>query len=153
MSEKFKDVYLVVTHYQRPAPGEHTHIKDWKKTGKWQVFEEATVTDSLKTKLSASASVIINVTKSKVEKNRFGAEPNSDDKTVFINYMQKFSEHVVKFYAKFRPEILNEMIEQKKQAELNKKIKDMGDEQSKVAEETKITNVEEVPVETVQEAT
>jgi hypothetical protein len=138
VSEKdFRDIYLVVTHYQRPAPGEKTHLKDWKKNGKWQVFEEATVTDNLKDKLTSSASVVINVTKSKVEKNRFRNEEKGDDMSIFISYMQKFQEHIVKFYIKFRPEILDELIAQKKQEELNKKIKEMGEEQTKITEAKK----------------
>lgn len=137
-SEKnFRDVYLVITHYQRPAPGERTHLKDWKKTGKWQVFEEATVTDSLKDNLSSSASVIINVTKSVVEKNRLRDQLDGDDKSIFISYMQKFSQHVVKFYVQFRPGILEEMVKLKDQETLNKKIKEIGEEQAKITEATK----------------
>lgn len=142
--KNFRDVYLVVTHYQRPAPGERTHLKDWKKTGKWQVFEEATVTDSLKDNLSSGASVIINVTKSVVEKNRLRDQPEGDDKSIFIAYMQKFSQHVVKFYVQFRPGILEEMVKLKDQETLNKKIKEMGEEQAKITEATK---AEEVVVE------
>lgn len=155
VSEKdFRDVYLVVNHYQKPAPGERTHLKDWKKTGKWQVFEEAIVTDRLKDNLTSTASIIINVTKAKVDKNRFREEPNGDDKTIYVSYMQKFQEHVVKFYVQFRPEILDEMIQLKKQEELNKKVKEIGDKQTEATEAMKVEeNQKENVVETISEIT
>jgi len=113
MTEKFKDIYLVIKHTQVPAKGEKTHMKDWKKTGKWNVYEDVRVTDNLKNKIVSEASIIINVTQSKVEKNRFVNEKNGDDKSIYLSYVQKYQESIVKFYVQFRPQILDELLAQK----------------------------------------
>jgi hypothetical protein len=146
---KFRDIYLVVRHTQVPAKGEKTHTKDWKKTGKWNVFEDVVVTDSLKNKLVNDASIMINVTKSKVEKNRFREEPNGDDKSIYLSYMQKYQESIVKFYVKFRPQILDEMLEQKNKKEITLENNEVKLETSASAETKIETTAEPLVAETL----
>ena len=119
MSEKSKDVYLVLNHYFLPAKGSKTHIKDWSnpKTGhgKWIANEQAVVTDNLKTKLRCEASIIINVTKAKMEKFRDG---NLDDAEAFVKIIEKYFDNIVKFYAMKRPELLDEIANLKPKEEV-----------------------------------
>jgi len=121
MTDQYRDILLVIKHTQVPAKGEKTHMKDWKKTGKWMLYEEATVTDSIKKKLEQEASVIINVDKMKVEKNRFRDQPNNDDKTIYLSYMQKYQENIAQFFAKYRPEVLAALVRERAKQESIKK--------------------------------
>ena len=120
MSEKFKDVFLVIKHSFIPAKGSKTHIKGWAdpkgNNGRWQVLEQAIVTDSMKSKLSSEASIIINVTQAKIEKFRNGSK---DDNDVFVKLVEKYFDDISKFYAVYRPEILNELLEQKQKTLVN----------------------------------
>jgi len=131
MSDESKDIFLVIKHTQVPAKGEKTHMKDWKKTGKWETYEEATVTDSPKKNLIAEASVIINVSKSRIEKNR---NPQTDDaavKNMLLSLVQKYQENLAQFYARYRPETLAALVRDKaaeKSQQLAKEAKEISSE-------------------------
>jgi hypothetical protein len=105
-----KDILLIIKHTQVPAKGEKTHTKEWGKSAKWDIYEEATVTDSPKKWLVSEASVIINVSKMKIEKNRNTQLDAAAVKELYVNCMTKYQENIVQFYVKYRPEVLNEMV-------------------------------------------
>jgi hypothetical protein len=131
-----KDIFLVVQHSQVPAKGEHTEVKDWGKTGKWTTYENVVVTDNLKSRLKDGATVIINVSQSKVTKNRNG----EDEKALYLHFMQKYQKEIGQFIVKYRQEMLNEM------------IKNQAIEQSiKLGEDAKAAETAETPVEVAQE--
>lgn len=111
-TEKTKDIFLVIKHTQRVSKGQHTEMKDWKKNGGvWDTYEEAIVTDDLKTRLKSEATYIINVSKMKIEKNRHANDMSEDDvKKLYVGYMTKYQENIGQFYVRFRPQILEEMI-------------------------------------------
>lgn len=104
MTNANKPIYLVITHTERPAKGEKTHLKNWGKTGRWETFETAIVTDSLKTRVAAEATVIINVNNGKIEKSRL---TTPSDK-LFVEYVDRYSKNIAQFIAKYYPEILEE---------------------------------------------
>lgn len=130
-TEKSKDIYLVIKHTQVPSKKEQTHMKDWKKTGKWDTYEEVTVTDGLKKLQINEATVIINVSQMKFEKNRNAANMSEEDiKKLYVAYMQKYQENIAQFYVRFRPQLLEEMVKERakqesiKKAEEDKQIKE-----------------------------
>ena len=113
MSNIERDIFLVIKHTQKPSKGQHTEMKDWKKTGKWDTFEEATVTDSPKKLLISEASVIINVSKSKLTKNRNSELTEAQVKDMYLALLQRYQDNIAQFYVKYRPEILNAMVLEK----------------------------------------
>ena len=114
MTEKYKDVYLVIKHTFHPAKGSKTHIKGWADpkggNGRWQVMEHHTVTDSLKSNKVSEASIIINVTQAKIEKFRDGSK---DDNAVLVQLVEKYFDDIARFYAVYRPNILRDIVDQK----------------------------------------
>lgn len=113
MTNSDKDIFLVIKHTQKPSKGQPTHIKDWKKTGRWDTFEEATVTDSPKKLLVSEASVIINISKSKLTKNRNAQLTEAEVRDMYLALVQKYQENIAQFYVRYRPELLNAMVMEK----------------------------------------
>jgi hypothetical protein len=100
-----KDIYLVVTITKTPAKGEKTFVKDWAKTGKWEVFEIPEITDSLQRRHMENASVIINVTSNKIVKNN---TPGDND-SLYAVLVERYSKNIAQFIAMYYPEIVEEM--------------------------------------------
>jgi len=117
MTDSDKDVFLIIKHTQKPSKGQPTHMKDWKKTGKWDTFEEATITDSPKKLLVSEASVIINISKSRLEKNRNSQLDEKAVKDMYLGLIQKYHENIAQFYARYRPEMLNALVLEKAKQE------------------------------------
>ena len=69
MPKKEKDVYVVL---------QHNYIKSKEHQDKWEVHEVCNIVDSLKTRLTASATCILNITKKTVVKNRAGGSSDED---------------------------------------------------------------------------
>ena len=99
-----KNIYLVITQSKVPVKGSNTHVKDWAKTGSWQVFEIPIVTDNLKKRYWTEANIIINVTESKIEKNNTPA--SNDD--LYAKVVERYSKHIAQFIARYYPEIIEE---------------------------------------------
>ena len=136
MTDSDKDVFLIIKHTQKPSKGQPTNMKDWKKTGKWDTFEEATITDSPKKLLVSEASVIINISKSRLEKNRNSQLDEKAVKDMYLGLIQKYHENIAQFYARYRPEMLNALVLEKakqesmrlaKEAETKDSTKQVGD--------------------------
>tara|TARA_B100000929_G_C15330981_1_gene360644 strand:+ start:156 stop:434 length:279 start_codon:yes stop_codon:yes gene_type:complete len=69
MAKKEKDVFVVL---------EHAYIKSKEHKDKWEVREVCNVVDNLKTRLTTSATCIINITQKTVVKNRAGGNTDED---------------------------------------------------------------------------
>lgn len=96
---KTKPIFMLINHIYQPV------IVDNKK--QFKVVEQVTLTDSPKLKQICSAVYIINIENLQVTKARY--EQLSQD--TILQYIEKYSKEIAQFYAVYRPEIIQEMIE------------------------------------------
>lgn len=84
--------FLIITRHAKPSAGERTETKDWLETGKWQVEENVIIVDRVTDKHLQSATVIIDILKRSIVKNRFTENEQSE---VINHYLKEYSNHVV----------------------------------------------------------
>lgn len=77
MAKKGKDVFVVL---------QHNYVKSKQHEDKWEVHEICNIVDNLKTRLTSSATCIINITQKSVVKNRAGGSTDEDYHNL-INYL------------------------------------------------------------------
>ncbi len=62
--------YIVVTHSQRPAPGQRTETKNWGKNALWETVEEVEFVSRIKKRHMDTSAMVIDYTKKAFIKNR-----------------------------------------------------------------------------------
>lgn len=86
-----KSVFLVVSHVSRLAPGIKSHIKGVSSNpDNWETFENMVLVDRVSSSRVNTSSVIIDLLKGKVLKNRFDA-PESE---VFREYYARYQNDI-----------------------------------------------------------
>ena len=65
-----KKAYLVLTHTFAPAPGADTSMKDFGAEGQWQMHESVYFVTRIRKSWWQTATTIVNLSESKVEKNK-----------------------------------------------------------------------------------
>ena len=83
--------FLVITRHSMPSANEKTETKNWLKEGKWRVDEMVMIVDRVTNKHMSEATVIIDILKRQLIKNRF-AEDTPDD--VIKHYLTNYKEHI-----------------------------------------------------------
>lgn len=83
--------FLVIRHHAKPAPSENTSVKGWGIKAKWEANETANFVDRISNKMSVEASVIIDIMKAKVIKNRYDRKA---DQQVMEYYIDKYKDKV-----------------------------------------------------------
>lgn len=84
--------FLVINRHATPSDGEHTSVKNWGKIGKWKVEEEIIIVDRVTDKHIIQATVIIDILKREVVKNRY--ESKTDNNTVIKHYLSTYKDEV-----------------------------------------------------------
>jgi len=89
-----KKAYLVLSHSFAPAPGANTSMKNFGTEGEWQMHESIYFVTRIRKSWYQSATTIVNLTDSKVEKNN--AE-TTDYKQIVQHVMIKYPAQYNKF--------------------------------------------------------
>ena len=65
--------YIVVTHSQRPAPGQRTETKNWGKNALWETVEEVEFVSRIKKRHMDTSAMVIDYTKKVFIKKSYGS--------------------------------------------------------------------------------
>lgn len=84
--------FLLITRYATPPEGARTEKKEWFKETGWQVQEEVSIVDKIKDKHILNCTIILDIFKRTLIKNRFGAE--ASDEEVIKHYLQVYKNEV-----------------------------------------------------------
>ncbi len=84
--------FLVMNLVHMTPKGAHTNTKNYGKEGKWQLGESVSIEDSIKDRHMTTASVIVDILKAKVIKNRL----EKSDEEVMEYLVTKYKDDIVK---------------------------------------------------------
>jgi|TARA_R110001606_G_C15358645_1_gene648269 hypothetical protein len=90
-----KKAYLVLTHSFAPAPGANPSAKNFATEGEWQMHESIFFVTRIRKGWWQSATTIVNITESKIEKNN--AETSDYQKIVehvMIKYPVQYNQFI-----------------------------------------------------------
>ena len=82
--------FLIITQHLTPMKGENTSLKGWGKTGKKNLQEIVTISETIKNSHMVQATVIIDIVKRKVVKSRY---PDTHEE-VISHYLEQYKKHV-----------------------------------------------------------
>lgn len=121
--------FLVVKHHMIPAAGQQTNQKNFRENGKWNINESIVVVDRVTNKHLLESSVIVDILKRELVKNRF-VEKDSD-KEVIAHYMKQYNDEIADGIRVW----MGKRTSDKKEAE--KLVKDLEDELAGIEIEVK----------------
>ena len=86
--------YIVVTHSERPAPGERTETPNWGQTAKWEKVEQVEFVSRLKKRHIDVSAIVIDYPARTFIKNRM---PHLDVDTVINHVAEKYPQQFWQF--------------------------------------------------------
>lgn len=83
--------FLIITRHASPSDGEKTESKDWLKESRWKVEEMVSIVDRVTNKHLSEATIIVDILKRSLVKNRFTEEEPSE---VLSHYLKTYKNHI-----------------------------------------------------------
>lgn len=84
--------FLLVTRLATPPEGARTENKEWYKESGWQVQEQISIVDKVEDKHLTSCTIILDILKRRLVKNRFQNEATTDE--VIKHYLQVYKKEI-----------------------------------------------------------
>lgn len=83
--------FLIINRKATPEKGQKTESKNWSKDAKWTVEEHVSIVDRVTTKHLTESTIIIDILKRDLIKNRF---TDAEDSDVLHHYLKEYKAHI-----------------------------------------------------------
>lgn len=84
--------FLLVTRLATPPKGARTENKEWYKESGWQVQEQISIVDKVEAKHLTSCTIILDILKRRLVKNRFQDEATTDE--IIKHYLKVYKNEI-----------------------------------------------------------